>query len=223
MTLEALIQDVVVRLTQVSGTAVQTYAEDHITKLLKEGFEMTAGDRWWPGLMQWFSYDLDGITGQPTASLQTDSLIQQFTDIRVLFYADNTDPLPILSSSINPYRLSGTRALYVEPLADALDSNGRLFRVWPLESTGTVRVHAKVTAAGLFTDPAVYVPFDPVALINYACWLYTTNDASNPSASDNFFNVYKARKAQLIEKLNQMPVRLDTRMPYNAQGWQELP
>lgn len=222
LSLTDLIQACIVRLQQVAGTAVQQYAEDHIAFLLNEAYEMMTKDKWWPNVMQWFSVALDGVYGMPTTSLR-DMFVQQTTDLRALYYQDNNDPMPILPSTINPYQLTGDRGLYFEMLPSPLDVNGKLFRVWPLTATGNVRVHARVTPPLLFSDPSVLVPFDPTCLINYACWIYITSDASNPGASDNFQKVFNARKDQLMQQLNQYPVMLDTRRPYNSRGWQEVP
>jgi len=229
--LSDLVQRTIIRLRQVAGPSTQLYAEDVITMLIEETYEIARSRRWWDNLTKWETRQLDGTTGVCTASFA--GTREGFRDVERVCVGNNSVPLPILSSNINPYRLTGTSPRYVEPLHASDDIQGwapvaqNLFRIWPLTSVTTMalplRVHIRSDPANLFTDPSVIVPFDASCIINGAAAKYAADDGTNPATVTMLQQSFENRLQQLEQQHDSAKIILDPRMgdPNILNEWAE--
>lgn len=224
--LTTLVQRTITRLRMVSGPSAQLYAEDAIAMMLEETYEMVRAERWWDHLMRWETRQLSGTNGLIT----TDLLMarERFRDIQHIFYASYNQPLPILSSDINPYRLVGTVPRFVEPLDFTDDPTGsKLFRIWPLTSATTVaqpiRIRVRLDPPGIFENPATMVPFDATCLINGAAFKYAADDGTNPASIASLQSAFEARLKQLKQQHDSAVIILDPRQtnPNIQDEWME--
>lgn len=221
-----LIQKTITRLRMVSGESTSMYASDAIAQMLEETYEMVRAQRWWDHLMEWQNRPLDGVKGQITFGI--DGCRERFRDVKHIYYRNNSQPLPILSQDINPYRLSGTVPRYVEPLNfSETGSATKLFRIWPLTAvaTGTdpIRVRVRVDPPSVFTDPSVVIPFDATCLINGAAFKYAADDGTNPASVESLRNAFEARRMQLERQHDNAVILLDPRQnnPIGSSEWTE--
>ena len=228
LSLSDLIVRVESRLSEVPGMAVQTYSEDTYAVLLQEAFDFLASQAWWPHLMNWYPCTLDGSTGQineflngATWTKTFNNKVFRYEDIRAVFTDMSNKPLPELPRDFNPYLSTGNNmATYIE----ASNTAGKLFRVWPMTATNMLYVHARTTR-----DQAVdfqstdIVPFDTVALVNYAAWKSSVDDATNQGQSNLFEQTMSNRIKQLLDAYNSKPVMLDPSINPTFYGWQEYP
>ena len=127
-----LINRTIARLSMVSGTSVQTYAEDRIAEMLQHKFDVLFMEYWWPQFMVWKTSALDGTLGVVTDDLTTE--LKDFLDLRVIYIENTNTPLTTLPSTVNPYTLSGTTPIHFE----ASTNVAKVFHVWPLASTGNI-------------------------------------------------------------------------------------
>lgn len=206
---------VIRRLRQVQGANTQLYSEEVIDDMIVEAYEMCRASRWWDHLMVWETRQLDGITGVVTAPIN--GCRERFRDIRMVLTGNNNIPLPIVSQGLNPYKLNGSQARFIEPLSVSQDTAGTLlFRVWPLTAVTTaalpVRIWCREDPVNIFTDPAVIVPFDSICLINRAAALYAADDGANPAQLAMLNDAFSSRLEQLKQQHDTAPIILDPRM-----------
>jgi len=197
-----LISDVIIELSQVSGTAVQTYSEDRIARLLQQTFNLCFDKLWWPDYMEWKSYTLDGSTGLVTDTI-TD--VTRYTDYRVFYPGTDHKPLRELPKNMNPYALSGTYPRYVSASATA----NKLFQVWPTLSTGTIRAHARIRPTDFAATDVVKLDKD--LLVYGAAMSYATSDGGNPPEAQLLLQKFQNRLKEVRASISQ-PVELDWRM-----------
>ena len=224
--LDTLVQRTIVRLRQVAGAGTQLYSEDLIAQLIEEVYEMVRTKRWWDHLMVMESRQLDGSTGVITSGL--DGAREGYEDIQWIKWGTNSVPLPQLSSTINPYKLSGTTPRYVEPLhIDGDPTRTLLFRVWPLASVTTValpiRIRYRKDPTSLFTDSSVVVPFDATCLVNGAAAKFAMDEAVSTGTAQTLQQTFVARLGQLELQHDSADIILDDRTynPYNSSEWVE--
>lgn len=210
-----LIQRTITRLRMVAGASTQTYAEDAVGDMLEETYEMVRTQRWWDHLMQWHETQLDGTTGRVVTTFS--GARERFRDVQNVFYAHATQPLPISSQFVNPFRITGGAPRFIEPLSLSDDPNGEyLFRVWPLnaatDASHPLRVRYRADPADLFTDPAVIVPFDATCLVNGAAFKYAADDGSNPASVSVLQTAFETRLMQIQRQHDSATIELDTRL-----------
>ena len=164
-------------LYQSAGPQVQLYSEEIIMQMVQDAFDDLAfGKDWWPHLIKREIRTLNGTTGEMTSDL---SFIQQYGDIRYVFRNGSKRPLPVLPMASNTLDLSGDTPKFIEPT----DSTTKLFRIWPLASTGDILVVGRSRPASDYTIDAEQVAFDHLALRYYALWSYFTDDEAIQSAA----------------------------------------
>lgn len=209
MTFNDLIQKVIIRLSQVPGTAVQLYSEDKIAAILQEKFDIFYDELWWPQFMEFFSRTLDGSTGTVSVNIDT---ITSYGDIRAIFRGTTDALIPILPSNINPYRVTGDRVYHT-----SYNDTTKHFQIWPLTSTGDVVIHASVKPDAFATEDTV--DFDEVLLVNAACWAAAEDDGTNPGATQRFQSITEARLEQLRGILNSQPIALSNTQSSYPTDW----
>ncbi|MAG26316.1 hypothetical protein CMI47_12270 [Candidatus Pacearchaeota archaeon] len=191
----------------VAGTGVQVYAEDRIAEMIQHKFDVLFDEVFWPQFFSWSQWTLDATLGVVTTDL-TD-LIKRFEDIAVVFPENSNTALTKISKlTTNPFELAGTTPIHYEALGPTFDNKTtRVFRVWPLASTGDIVVGYR-TRPATFTS-TVEVDFDDQALILGAVFDYLEDDGTNPNATQKFQLLFEARVKQLKNNFNSAPISLD--------------
>lgn len=207
-TLNQAVQETIKRLSEVPGTSVQVYAEDHILGLLNSAFKFIRMHADWPELMQWYTRTLDGATGKITSAIPN---VIGPKDLRVVMPSGSSVPLPYLPTLGNPFRLTGTAPMYVQllgPVDDPFDANGNkeLFRIWPLTATGDVVLQVKHNKDWVATDGDTELWIDDEALILHACTREAIGDGANPAAQADFAQAFGDRLKQLTRDNHVLPV-----------------
>lgn len=223
-----LVAKVITRLRMVQGAGTQLYAEDAISQMLEETYEMVRVRRWWDHLMAWEIRQLDAVNGFVTTSFA--GARERFKDVQHIFIGNNAAPMPIASSDINPYKLTGTLPRFVEPLNFSDDPTGvLLFRIWPKTAVTTtdipLRIRLRADPANVFIDPAIIVPFDSTCLINGAAMKYAADDGSNPASVATLQQAFDGRLMQLERQHDDAVIMLDPRqtMMLGLNSWAEYP
>jgi len=206
-TLTALITRVTERLSMVSGTGTQIYAEDRIAEMIQHKFDTLFDEAFWPQFCSWQTLTLDGTLGIVTTDLTT--LLKRIDDIQVMFRVSTNTPITQLASStINPFTLSGTTPTHYEQLGPS-DTNkvSRVFQIWPKTSTGNIIVRIRTKPDDFVSTDDI--DFDAQALILGSAYDYLEDDGTNPSATQKFQGMYEARVRQLKNNLSNAPISLD--------------
>ena len=180
----------------VSGTGIQTYAEDTIAEMIQHKFDVLFDEVFWPQFCTWYTWTLDGTLGVVTTDL-TD-IIKKYEDIQVVFADNSNTALTKLANlTTNPFTLAGTTPIHYEALGPTFSNNTtRVFRVWPLASTGDVIVRVR-------TKPDTFVGTDEIDFDDLE------DDGTNPNATQKFQLLFEARVNQLKDNFNDAPISLD--------------
>lgn len=201
-TLSQLINQTLRRLTLVGGSGTQLYSEDLIGDMLQHKFDTVFEEADWPQFTFWNTYTLDGTLGVVTADLS--SVVKDFEHIIAIYPENSSTQLTELSSTTNPYNLTGTTPIHYAPYnADA----SKVFHIWPKTSTGNIVLNAK-TKPDDFTATSE-VKFDSQCLILGTCWDFLEDDGSNPGAAEKFQNLFETRLKQLKKMRSDNPISLD--------------
>ena len=221
-TLTQLVTRTADRLSMVAGTGVQTYAEDRIAEMIQHKFDVLFEEVFWPQFCTWYEWTLDGTLGVVTTDL-TD-ILKRFEDIQVIYPDSSNSALTKISNlTTNPYTLAGTTPIHYEALgATFSNKTTKVFRVWPLASTGNVILRIR-------TKPATFtatdeIDFDDQALILGSVFDYLEDDGTNPNATQKFQLLFEARVKQMKNTFNNGPISLDpvTSIPQSF-SFTELP
>jgi hypothetical protein len=206
-TLTQLIARVADRLSMVSGTGIQVYAEDRIGEMIQHKFDILFDEAFWPQFLTWEQLSLDGTLGVVTSDMTTK--IKRIEDICVIFPPASSTAISKLSGlSTNPFLLTGTVPRHYAALGPT-DTNkvSRVFQIWPKASVGTITILYRTKP-----DPFVSgdsIDFDDQALILGATFDYLEDDGTNPNATQKFQLLFEARVKQLKNMYNSAPISLD--------------
>lgn len=218
-----LITETIRRVRQVPGAQTQLYSETVLGSYIQEAYEVLRHETWWPWLLKRLSGTLDGTTGQVTGTPWATGGLTDFDDVRAIYLGSYQSRLPMISEDVNPTTVTtGQYARYVEPLSVHDDPTAtKLFRVYPLTTTGIVYLWGRCDPVGLFTTPSVVVPMNKYLLMNYAMWRYMTDDAANPGAASAALQMYEKLKDQEMSKVNDQPIWLNPGYGQTSDAWQE--
>jgi hypothetical protein len=153
---------------------------------------------------------IDSATGLLTADLQGPiSVIDDYTDIRVVWPDGRNKGLRELSPSVNPATLTGGRGWYMTP--DYSVPN-RPFKVLPVGSVSSVMIHARQhnTTPLALTDRLF---LDELLLTYDACWMYAVDDATIPAQAQKYQMLAQKRRKTMIANTGNQPLELDPRLP----------
>lgn len=217
-----LITKVETELSQVSGLGTQLYSDDRILQLLNNTFMLVSRKLWWPELMQWNTYTLDGTTGRPT----TATPYLEYQDIRAIFGFDRFRGLAALPRDIDPSFIAGNIPRFREGKDGTNDSIP--FQIRPFTAQGTISVHGRVLPSQCASGGPGFVstdtiPFDPLVLIYGSAFQYVVDDGSNPGSIDKFKMLFERALQTQIDSYNQEPIELDPRIIRTPYQWLELP
>lgn len=214
-TFQQIINDVEKELSLVSGSAVQTYAEDEIGYHIQQTFNTLFKKRFWHAYSSWQTFTLDGTVGIPDADV--DDVLAAFTDIEVAFRGGTNIKLPRVPSFSNPALLTGTTARFIGPYAA---NPLRVFQVWPNTAVGTITMHVR-------THPGDFGDDDEILLDND---LLTLTAAVNMVSSDGAGSLQLQNLEQRRQEAEQsalsdeqggiaVPINPDA-YPYGSDEWQ---
>lgn len=206
-TLAQLVARTADRLSMVSGTGVQIYAEDRIAEMIQHKFDILFTETFWPQFCQWHTLTLDGTLGIVTTDL-TD-ILKEIEDIQVLFIENSNTALTKISNlTTNPFELSGTTPIHYEGFSTGSTYfTSRVFQVWPKASTGDIIMRCRTKPDTFVANDTIY--FDDQALILGATYDYLEDDGTNPNATQKFQSLFESRVNQLKDNFNNDPISLD--------------
>ena len=225
-----IVSDVITELSMVAGVSTQIYASPKIQQHVQDALIMLVDAQWWPELMDFYPSPTqnaagttvvpDGVTGLLTAdfvSPKKNHKLNRFQDIQWVRPASTNIPLKILPPNYNPYLLAGTSALYMSPdTTYAL----RPFMIWPQSSADTLVVRARsYPIIPISSTDTVYL--DRLMLTYCACWMYSTDDGTNPGQIAKYEGLFEKRLTQVVNSWQEQSVQLDPRFPANEYAWTE--
>lgn len=212
-TLEETITEVEILLAQTAGPAVQRYAGERIAKFIQQSFDILFNEEFWPQFRHWQIQTLDGSTGFPT----TVSDFAAFMDLMAIYPQNENRRLSRLPFPFNPFLLSNTTPIFVEPQAGT-----KLFRIWPLAAVGTIYVQGRRKPAAFTLEEEI--DFDEVCLQSLAAWKYCVDDGNNPMQAEKLQAIYDQRLITLKgQSLGNIPIDFDPRFAAVPTQWTELP
>lgn len=177
-----LIKKIMQRLSMMSGTGTQVYAEDKLLTLIQSTFNLCFDFNYWSRFTDVYEFDLDGSTGKVVQDLS--KVLKSFTDVQQIFVDDKV--LPKMSSNVNPFVYNGTTPLFY------MNSNDdKIFKAVPFNSVGKVYVRLRVKPNDF--DFNSVVPFDEDAIILGVCYEYSVDDDDNKLASQKFAEMFRQR------------------------------
>lgn len=204
-TLEAIIDDVLRELSQIPGSGTQLFSEDIVAQKIQKMFDFAWPEIWWGEYMEWFTGTLDGTTGVVTEDI---SRIKSYHDIRAVYPSNSDHKLAALPFRINPTRLTGTSAAYIEQIQASHANSAKLLRVYPLTATDSIDIHARVKPDDFALDDTIYM--DHNLLVTGAAWDYIEGDGTNPSEAAKLQNQFETRLGQLKKLDANKPIVLSS-------------
>ncbi len=184
------IQEIILQMSMVPGTSVQTYAEDIIASYFQSAFDEIFDSYFWPEYTSWQTFTLDGTIGIPNTNI--DTYVNRIQDIGTMLIGGTRTPVHRMPSQENPSLVTGTTPKFYDAYTTTRE---RVFRVYPAASTGTLVCRVR-------TKPATFVATDYIYLDKWlpifkAAWLYAEQDAANPGQAAVFQNRYEERFEQV--------------------------
>lgn len=142
-TFRQIVDDALGVVGEVAGIGVQQYSDDRMFADAVRGFNTVFKKRFWHPYRIWITLTLDGVLGIATTD-DFDQVID-FDDIQSVHRGNESAPLPILPTALNPNVVTGTRARYWSSLP-ATNANyaGKKIQFWPKASVGTIDVMARI-------------------------------------------------------------------------------
>jgi len=183
-----------VELRQEPGVSVQQYAEDTIAAILQRQFNVFFDHYWWPTYTTNREvFTLNGLTGEVIEDLT--QKIKRTDDIRFIWYENETTPLPAMPPQLNVVTY---RRFYETVPSD------KLFRIWPVTTTGHVTVTYRTKPPPFLADDQVKLDDD--LLVCATAFSYLADDEDAPNAIKKFQEATAKREAQLREAMNKGPI-----------------
>jgi hypothetical protein len=211
-TFSQIIQSVIVRLSQVPGTSVQSYSEQRIAAMVQHKFDVLFDLEWWPQFNAWTTTSLDGVAGLPVADFT--NVINRPQDIRAIYVDTFPKPLPYLPAHLNPYTITGTRVRYIE----FINTPAKVFRVWPATAlVDNLHINYR-TKPDAFISTDV-VPFDAQALILGTTYDYAEDDGAVPGSIEKYKVMFDSRVEQLRLALHEAPIEVYDRSSVINTEW----
>ena len=217
-----IVKAVIVELSQVPGIATQVYSAERILQYVQDAFLLEIEEMWWPEYMQYFGpVALDGVTGIIVSDLVgTISSITRYGDVARVWPDGSNQRLLELPAGMNPTVLRGGsnnsgHGTYMS--ADYTTPN-RPFRVWPMDSTGSLVVWARQrNAIPIGNDDLLYL--DGLLLQYDAAWMYCVDDGTVPAQVNKYQMLAQSRRQQMKSAQANQKIALDNRYPVGTDQW----
>lgn len=208
-TMRRIVDDALSVLGEVSGAGVNAYSEDRMLNDAIRSFNLLFKKYYWPHMMEWFRFQLDGVLGVPPAN--TFLYVKDIEDIYAVYRDGETHPLPSIGKNINPYALSydTVKAWHFLPVTSPYYDN-RYLQFWGKATTEYVNVVARVypKANGVPWDWADEVPLDHDMLVCGTAYLTLVGDDINPGAADAQRTMMEMRYRDVLAALANQPIPL---------------
>lgn len=191
-TVDEIRNDIIALVRELPGTAVQTYADDVLLLMIRNGFNAAFSDAWWPSYMQRVAgATFDGTTGKVTTTLP----YLHYADIRKIWIAGTNTELSEAAPALNPNTLGGTTVMFIEPT----EEDGKIFIGQPITCTSSIDIHGRVHPG--FDDSTfnadLRLKIDRDLLSFAGALAFAIDDASDPGAIEKFQKMYNERFSQL--------------------------
>lgn len=185
---------------QVSGSSVQTYSQPLVEDFVNQAFDFVMLKDWWGAYTRWSQVSLDGVTGVITTDLAATDEVITWKDIKMILPATNyKKKLPKLRSGLNPFLLTGTTALYAEPLpASHAQFAKRVIQIWPKTAVDDLAIRYRFRPKATFSSTDE-IHLDELMLAYAATYLYLKDDGSVPDMTDDYKNLFDIRYRDLIK------------------------
>lgn len=218
-TLEQATESTIEALSQVPGFATQLYSADRIAQFVEQIFSFVFDEYRIPEYCEWLNTTLDGTSGSPVGGSDPSndvSRIKRFEDILHIYRRGSNTPLrrfPYLGRNLND--VSGGTARYY----DYNSITGKVFKVVPIASTGTIDIRAKIRPDDFITTTVIKL--DPIILVNGAAWLYAEDDGTNPAQASKFQTLFERKLNQKAEQWDQGEIELTPGSSTLNEKWEE--
>lgn len=223
-TVRQVVDDALNVLGEVAGAGVSAYSEDRMMADAIRSFNLLYKKYYWPHMLEWFRFELDGVTGVPP--VDTFAYVRDIEDFYSVFRDGENRPLPGLPKTVNPFSLgTGSQILYwgFQPVTSPTFEN-RPLQIWPKTATGYVNVLARVypRANGVPWDWNDKLDLDHDMLVCGTAWHTLASDDINPGAQDAQRNMMEMRYKDIIAAFANQPIglRAGTDIPMT---WQSAP
>jgi hypothetical protein len=210
-TIRRIVDDATQLIGEVAGVGVQQYDDDVLMNHAIRGFNLLFKKEHWANYREWFTVTLDGVTGKIT----TDAFEQviDFDDFIAIHVAGEKLPLPTLSKNINPNTITGTRArCYTSLSVRDSDYVGRKLQIYPLASTGSLNVHARVYP---IAPPATNWDWEDVMYLDKDMLVYATafmaliGNSLNPDAANVCKELMEMKFSTVTAGLSSQPIPIE--------------
>lgn len=193
---DTIVQRTIKLIRQVAGSSVQTYSQPLIEDMVNQAFDFVNAKRFWDQYTRWsLTNALNGTTGIIVNSLKeaADEIIT-WADIEAVLPDEGSDKkLPHLPKHVNPARLTGTRAMYIEGLpASHPDFATHVIQFWPKASTGNFSIRHRYRPKPIFIDDDE-IHFDELMMVYAATYLYLKDDGAVPDMVDEYKTLFDIR------------------------------
>lgn len=209
-TKERIMRNCLRHLSMVYGQSVNTYAEEKLYNMIDDAIEYCFKERFWDRHIKKLKVELQN--GYPVKK-DLNQVIKEFEDIQCVL-TDEAVPYELArgNSSIIPIDSNGTVPVYYT----RSDDESKIVRILPAISNTSVwlifRTLCKPSVYQKFLNeetiipeadkpfefrPDDEIPFDSLAIQYYTCYNYMMIKDDNPSATNNFYNMFNKRISQL--------------------------
>lgn len=142
-TIRKVVDDALELLGEVKGPGVAFYSEDRMMSDAIRSFNLLFKKYYWPHMLQWFRFQLDGTLGIPPAD--TFQYVRDIEDICGVYKDGQCAPMPAMPKNLNPFSRTGNGLNYWSflPVTDPNFEN-RYLQFYNKASTEFVNVQARV-------------------------------------------------------------------------------
>jgi len=190
-TIAELIDDVLVELGLVNGSAVQVYTEPQIRKGIETAYSVLFSKRFWKHLTTTTVHQLDGIVGVVT---DANIGIADFKDIQWIKYEPFFDSCVIKNLAGEPYDGRYDYCYDSIPWNNPIAAT-KLIQFYPKDLGLKVAIRARYRTK--FTQDTDIVPLDFVMLKHFVASNILANDGTNPSAEQRQNILFQQRFTDL--------------------------
>jgi hypothetical protein len=224
-TVQQIVDQVIVELSQVPGSSTQIYATPRILYYVQDAFDMIFQQHWWGDYCDWVDGQLDGTTGRLVADVIPQGPVMvngapvpitKYGNIRQVFIGTTNREVRELPARMNPNLVTGTMVMYKR--RDNINPN-RPIRFYPVDAIDTVVMEVRQEPPHPFalTD-TIY--FDPLMLVLATCYMYAADNGTNPGQINKFQSMFTKRMSDMVAAEGDTTVLLDPRFPAD-ELWQE--
>lgn len=186
-------------LRQEAGPSVQQYAEGIIAVMLQDSFDRLFNEYWFPEFYNPAqTYTLTGTNG---LIVPGGAYPARWRDIRYIWKAPYVEPL-----TQAPVTINSNAVFALAPMWQPLITAGppiQVFRILPLNTTGTVTVAFRVKPANFIST--TIMPMETDVMEAEVIYQYLVDDGANELAIKKWEATFKDRSQRLNMQMNRGP------------------